>query len=123
MWQLASDMALSNLAYNIIVFRQTILVVMSSCRIIEPPDMDPDAKTHDEEVSDGSTDGKPVESKEEGDLDEEKQIPAEDEWLSINLKKQFTTTYHFLPTPHILAFLDPPWASNEVLGIPLLFSN
>jgi hypothetical protein len=47
----------------------------------EPPDMDPDAKAHDEEDSDGSADGKPVESKEEGDLNEEKEIPAEDEWL------------------------------------------
>ena len=47
----------------------------------EPPDADPDAEVQEAVDSDDSDDQKPVESKEEGDLDEVKDIPAEDEWL------------------------------------------
>ena len=35
----------------------------------------------DDDDSDGSSDQKQVETKEEGDLDEEKDAPPEDEWL------------------------------------------
>ena len=47
----------------------------------EPPDVDPDAESHEMVDSDDSADQKPVETREEGDLDDVKDIHSEDEWL------------------------------------------
>ena len=45
----------------------------------KPPDQDPDAGPADDDDSENSSDQKQVEIKEEGDLDEEKEIPPDEE--------------------------------------------